>query len=139
LPTSLAKADDPSHFQQEVVISGFRDKKLCPLRVFKSYLAKTETLRGQGSDRWALLRCFKDPYKPPSPQTVARWLVTVIQMAYESDPLQVTGRVRAHSTRAIAPNWARFKGASKDKILQAADWRRESTFTTFYCRDLKEH
>jgi hypothetical protein len=93
LPTSLAKADDPSHFQQEVVIAGFRDKKLCPLRVFKAYLRKTEALRGQGPDRWCLLRYFKEPHRPPSSQTISRWLVATIQMAYENSAQQTSGRV----------------------------------------------
>ena len=138
LPTSLAKADDPSHFQQEVSFHSFRDRQLCPLRILKHYLMRTESLRGSGSDRYQLLRILNDPYKPPSAQTVARWLVATIRLAYEGQPTQPGESLRAHSTRAIAPNWARFKGASKQKILEAADWRRETTFTKFYCRELRE-
>jgi hypothetical protein len=45
LPTSLAEADYPTHFQQEVVIAGSGARN-CPLRVFKFYLKKTEDSSG---------------------------------------------------------------------------------------------
>jgi hypothetical protein len=138
LPTHLAKADDPSHFQQEVTVHRFKRKKLCPLRAMRWYLKKSEDRRGNGSDSMTLLRCLNVPYKPPSAQTVSRWLVRTIKMAYEIHPHLPQTKVVAHSVRAVAPNWARFKGASKERILQAADWRRETTFIKHYARDLKE-
>ncbi len=137
LPTTLAKADDPSHFQQEVVIRSFKEKLLCPVRALKWYLKKTETIRGEGGDAMILLRCLNSPYRPPSSQTVSRWLVRTIKMAYEIHPHLPKGRARAHSLRAVAPNWAHFKGASKRDILQAADWRRETTFIKHYQRHIK--
>jgi hypothetical protein len=48
-------------------------------------------------------------------------------MAYEEDV-----KVNAHSTRAIGPSWAIFKGASVVSILKAADWSRDSTFTIIF-------
>ena len=136
LPTSLAKADDPSHFQQEVVIRTFKEKKLCPIRSLKWYLRKTEGMRQR--DPMVLLRCLNAPFDPPSTQTISRWLVNLIKMAYDVYPHLPRGNIRAHSTRAMAPNWAHFKGATKHSILQAADWRRENTFIKYYARDLKE-
>ena len=128
LPTSLAKADDPSHFQKEVIVHDFKRERLCPLRAMKWYLKKTEELREQGVDSMNLLRCLTAPFNPPSAQTVSRWLVRTIKMAYDVYPHLPKGKVKAHSVRALAPNWALFKGATKRSILQAADWRRENTF-----------
>ena len=135
LPTSLAKADDPSHFQQEIIIERFKKKTLCPLRAMKWYLKRTDDRRQQEQRPLALLLCLNPPYQPPSSQTVSRWLVQTIKLAYEIYP-HLQGTIKAHSVRAIAPNWAHFQGASKQAILQAADWRRESTFIKHYQRDL---
>ncbi|CAC5387458.1 unnamed protein product [Mytilus coruscus] len=54
-----------------------------------------------------------------------------IRIAYDDDNM----KVNAHSTRAIAPSWALYKGASLKSILDSADWAVESTFARFYLRD----
>ena len=64
LPTSLAKADDPSHFQKEVQIKSFKEKRLCPVRAMRWYLRRSEALRGTGEDSMVLLRCINAPYRP---------------------------------------------------------------------------
>ena len=137
LPTSLAKADDPSHFQM-VMVHAFKCKKMCPWRAMIWYLRKTEELRGQDADSMNLLRCMTAPFNPPSAQTVSRWIIQTIKMAYNVHPDFLKGKVKAHSVRALAPNWALSKGATKRSFLQAADWRRENTFLKHYAWDLTE-
>lgn len=139
LPTSLAKADDPSHFQKEVQIKSFKEKRLCPVRAMRWYLRRSEAILGTGEDSMVLLRCINAPYRPPSSQTVSRWLTRTIKLCYEIHPHQKHGKVKAHSIRALAPSWANCKGASKSCILQAAVWRRETTFIKHHARDLKEY
>ena len=129
LPTSLAKADDPSRFQK-VIVHAFKRKKL--------YLRKTEELRGQGVDSMNLLRCMMAPFNPPSAQTMSKWIVQTIKMAYDVYPHLSKGKVKAHSVRALAPNWTLSKGATKRSFLQAADWRCENTFLKHYAWDLTE-
>lgn len=68
------------------------------------------------------------PHKPVSAQTISKWIVKTVQMAYEGSCLNV----KAHSTRAIAPSWAMYNGASMKSIMEAADWSAQSTFTRFY-------
>ena len=46
--------------------------------------------------------------------------------------------VRAHDTRRLATSWALFNGASVQEIMQAAHWVNESTFTSFYMRDVPQ-
>ena len=53
-------------------------------------------------------------------------------MAYENKNI----KVKAHSTRAVGPSWALYRGASVKSILDAADWSRESTFIKFYLRNV---
>ena len=66
-----------------------------------------------------------------STQTISKWIVNTIRMADDRD-IKTTG----HSTRAIGPSWALFKGANMHSILDAADWSKETTFTRFYLRDV---
>ena len=126
LPTSLAKADDPSHFQM-VIVHAFKCKKLCPWRAMKWYLRKTEELRGQDADSMNLLRCMTALFNPPSAQTVSKWIIQTINV-YSHFP---KGKVKAHSVRAMAPNWALSKGATKRSL-------RENTFLKHYAWDLTE-
>ena len=70
------------------------------------------------------------PHQPVSCQTISRWIVDTIKMAYDEDK-----KVKAH--RAIGPSWALFNGASMRSIMETADWSRESTFTKFYLKDVQ--
>ncbi|CAC5376712.1 unnamed protein product [Mytilus coruscus] len=73
------------------------------------------------------------PFKPVSSQTIARWIVNTIKMAYGEDDF----KVNAHSTRAIGPSWALFNGASMKSILESADWSIWiQLFTKFYFRNV---
>ena len=65
-----------------------------------------------------------------SKQTIASWIVNVIKLAYDESDSDVN--IRAHSTRAIGPSWALFKGASITSILEAADWSSDATFKKYY-------
>ena len=74
----------------------------------------------------------KEPHQPVSAQTISKWIVKVIKKANEG----IISKVKAHSTRAIGPSWAAYRGASVKSIMEMADWSRESTFIRFYLRDL---
>lgn len=63
------------------------------------------------------------PHKPVSTQTISRWIVNTIKMAYDDNI-----KVRDHLTRPIGPSWALFNGASMSAILNSADWKSESSF-----------
>ncbi|CAC5397867.1 unnamed protein product [Mytilus coruscus] len=57
--------------------------------------------------------------------------LSAIRIAYDDDNM----KVNVHSTRAIAPSWALYKGASLKSILDSDNWAIESTFPRFYLRD----
>ena len=67
-----------------------------------------------------------------SKQTIASWIVNVIKLAYDESDVNI----RAHSTRAIGPSLALFKGASITSILEAADWSSDATFKKYYYREM---
>ena len=67
-------------------------------------------------DSMNILRCMTAPFNPPSAQTVSRRIVQTIKMAYDVYPHLPKGKVKAHSVRALAPNWALSKGTTKRLI-----------------------
>ena len=52
-------------------------------------------------------------------------------MAYNDSTLKVKGP----STRVIGPSSALYNGASIRLVLEAADWKKKSTFIRFYFRN----
>ena len=107
---------------------------LCPCRSLKSYLERTSGLR---RDTDALFITYQEGNnKPATKDTIARWLVSVIKHAYEAQGFPYPKNYRAHDTRRMAVSWALYKGASLKEILQAAHWSSESTFTSFYLKDV---
>ena len=139
LPTNLAKADDPSHFLKEIVISSFPDKLLDVRRMMMYYLKATEKLRLSSKDPRSLFRCLSKPYNPVSSQTISKWISSAIRLCYEVSEHSDIPSARAHSVRAIAPNWALYKGASKETIMEAADWRNQTSFIRHYLRHLDQY
>jgi hypothetical protein len=131
LRQGLSKQDRPSHMGRNIWVPAFKDdKKLDPKRAIAIYLKKTESIRrSKLQDETSLFISYVKPHKAVSKQTLAKWIVQTIQMAYNTSI-----KVTAHSTRAIGPSWALFKGASLSSILEAADWKNESTFIRFYLR-----
>ena len=91
-------------------------------------MKRTESVR---KDDGKLFLSIVKPFKPVSSQTIARWIVNTIKMAYGENDF----KVNAHSTRAIGPSWALFNRASMRNILESADWSRDTTFTKFYFRN----
>ena len=128
--TGLSKQDRPGHIGNKIFVPCCKDnRKLDPKRALYHYLKKTENIRG--GNQCKLFLSIVKPHQPVSRQTIAKWIVNTIKLAYDKDV-----KVKAHSTRAIGPSWALFNGASMCSILDAADWSTESTFTKFYLRDV---
>ena len=134
---SLSMSDRPRHINSEIVVPAFNEDTLLePVRVLKCYLKRTKMFRNFGQDqaKLGLFLSFMEPHKPVTSQTIAKWIVRVIKLAYDDSVVKVKG----HSTGAIGPSWALINGASMSSILDAADWSKESTFVRFYLRDLNE-
>ena len=131
----LAKQDRGSHFGSKIFVPAFEENyRLDPKRALYWYLKKTQLLRvsSDGTVESKIFLALNKPHQAVSTQTISNWIVQTIRMAYDDQKL----KVKAHSTRAIGPSWALYKGASMKSILDAADWSKESTFTQFYLRKL---
>ena len=109
------------------------DILLCPCRALKIYLERTKGLRSQ------ILNLFityqKGNHKAAAKSSISRWIVSLIRYVYENLPQTLTS-VRAHDTRRLSSSWALFNGATIQEILQAAHWASETTFTSFYLKDV---
>jgi len=115
------------------------DSKLCPVRVLLYYLKRTQARRGT---------CFRLflPYKlgqgdnKLQPDSISRWIKSAVRQAYTSagNSQFIRGLVgiSAHEVRAIATTWAAFNSTPVEDILKAAYWNNETTFTSFYLRDM---
>jgi len=131
----LAKQDRPTHFGSKLFIPALHDnKKLDPKRSLYYYLKATEKFRksGSGEEETSLFLSLNEPHRPVKSQTIAGWIVSTLRTCLEDKQL----KVKAHSTRAIGPSFALFRGASMESILASADWSKETTFTRFYLRDV---
>ena len=107
----LAKQDIPSHVGRKIFVPCFRkNKKLDPKTAVQIYVNRTSKLRSRDSEGQVnnLFILYQKPHNSVSRQTIASWIVKVVKQAYDDTNLKVS----AHSTRAIGPSWALFKGAS---------------------------
>ena len=70
--------------------------------------------------------------------TISRWISTVIRRAYQPDSHehQTFHGVSAHEVRALATSWRFAHSMSLEEVMNAASWRSNSTFSSFYLRDV---
>lgn len=112
------------------------DLKLCPCRALKMYVNKTKDIRK--SNR-LFVTYQENNHKEASKDSIARWIVSTVRFAYENADKDTLKTVRAHDTRRLSTSWALFNGVSSSEILKAAHWSSETTFTSFYLKDVPDH
>ena len=97
-------------------------------------MKKTENLRKKtdGSSEDKVFLAINEPHQPDTAQTLSKWIVETIRLAYTDSIF----KVKDHSTRAIGPSWALYNGASVISVLEAADWKIESTFIQCHLRNV---
>ena len=107
---------------------------LCPVRAVKYYLARTAQHRPRCERLFIASGRTK---KEISKNTVSFWLHRVILLAYQlsGKPLP-TPFPLARETRGIAPSLLFKKNYAVSQVLKAGTWRRHTTFTRHYLRDL---
>ncbi|CAM4719244.1 unnamed protein product [Leuciscus chuanchicus] len=99
---------------------------LCPIRALRAYVSRSAVFRQTEQ----LFVSFSGRYKgmAVSKQSLSRWIVDAIALAYTTKGLQCPLGVRAHSTRSVASSWAWSSGISLQDICTAAGWASPSTF-----------
>ena len=109
-------------------------KLLCPVRAVRVYLDRTASHRPRCERLFVTAGRSK---KEIAKTTVSFWLRKTISCAYElSGTALPVPAPRARETRGIAPSLLFKKNFDVDQVLKAGMWRRHSTFTRHYLRDI---
>ena len=116
-----------------ILADDYDDVRLCPVRALRRYLAVTSPTRPVGA-RKLFLSVNSNFKKDISANTLARWLRTVVQLAYGREGLPLP-QARAHEIRAWSASITAARNMPLTDILQAAYWKSEDTFINFYLRD----
>ena len=132
--TRLAPVDIPALSQ--VLGDEDEDRVLCPVRSLRRYLKLTEDFR-QDNHR-LFLSCHSKKRRSVSKNTISHWLSFVIRQAYAevSAADQALTKIRPHEIRALSTSLLFKKTLSLQDVMAAASWRSNSTFSSFYLRDL---
>ena len=114
------------------------DRKLCPVRALRMYLAKTEVRRRRQGQRALFISVNPRRAVDISKAAVAQWLRQVIFDTHRAaSPEAVTlAGARPHEVRALASSTAFARSLSLPSIMAACHWRGQSTFSSFYLRDV---
>ena len=144
VPGFVAKTQDPSSLAPR--FEGFtvpalpnarnnrNGRLLCPVRAVRRYLDRTAAHRPRYERLFVTAGRSK---KEISKTTVSFWLRKMISRAYEISGTELpTPAPRARETRGIAPSLLFKKNFTVDQVLKAGTWRRHTTFTRHYLRDL---
>ena len=107
---------------------------LCPVRAARVYLDRTASHRPRCERFFVTAGRSK---KEIAKTTVSFWLRKTISRAYElSGTALPVPAPRARETRGIAPSLLFKKNFAVDQVLKAGTWRRHTTFTRHYLRDI---
>ena len=118
-------------YQTRVIIDG---RLLCAVRAVRCYLDRTAAHRPRCDRLFVTAGRSKEEI---SKTTVSFWLWKTISRAYElSGTALPVPAPRARETRGIAPSLLFKKNFAVDQVLKAGTWRRHTTFTCHYLRDL---
>ena len=122
-----SKTDRPSHRSPAVTLKTCADDRLCLVSYVTTYLDRTRALR-ENTDQMFI--SAHSPHRPVKLATVRRWIVCVLGEAGQAGS--------AGSTRATATSCALLRGIPLQRIMNSADWTRQTTPLRHYIRVLPE-
>ena len=108
------------------------DLLLCPVRSLREYVRRTDALVNHPRRLFVAPRC---PSRAMSKNAISYFLREVIVQSGASS--EEIAAPKAHSIRGIATSSAFFRNWSLASVLDAASWRSNSVFTSFYFRDMQ--
>ena len=112
------------------------DRLLCPVRALRYYIARTKPHR-QGKK--ALFISLQPNRKSDiTRQSINIWIRNTIRLAYalHDQATDNLGRATNHEIRSVASSLAFEKSLSLSTVMKACHWRNNTTFTSFYLRDV---
>ncbi len=118
---------------KEFVQPDMEERFLCPRRMLLYYLKNTG---GYKDNSRLFVKCLGKG--EVSKNTVSAWLKNLIVYVYEHSDDSIRGSVAGHDIRRLAASWAFAAGATLSDILEAGSWKKTTTFTTHYLKDVAE-
>jgi integrase len=111
------------------------DRSLCPVRALRYYISRTKEHRRSQAH---LFVSYVANHKEVGKNTISLWIRRVIKKAYEnhSDEDRVILGLRAHDLRGFSASCAFFNNVPLVEVLNACTWKRHSTFSEFYLRNM---
>ena len=105
---------------------------VCPVRCLKAYIKRTAKVPGRPS---SLFISPKNNSQALSKNAISFFLRDLISRYGTLESFEGP-RPRAHSVRSMATSIAFKKNCPVPRILEAASWRTNSVFTTFYLKEV---
>ena len=69
--------------------------------------------------------------------TISNWLVRAVREAYSVAGVNIPpSNVKAHDVRAMSASLAALRNVAMKNIPKSAQWKSDSTFISFYLKDL---
>ena len=123
--TKLLKHNKPGDPLDSIIFKSFGDNhKLCVVHTLKTYIVRSAPHR---KEQKQLLLSYIAPHKAISRDTLARWTLTVLNLAKID-----TNKYKSHSTRGAAASAARYSGIHLNLIMKQAGWRCATSFARHY-------
>ena len=116
------------------------EKPLCPIRALRYYLSRTNISDPNRSKR-LFVSIKPGRQKDIAKASISGWIKGIIRSAYseaksEDIPHLTSQNVQARELRAMATSLAFHQHHLLKQVMEAACWRVDSTFASFYLRDL---
>ena len=141
LPEFVAKTESISNpLPRSFVLKSLKDfvgdlkeeLLLCPVRALSIYLSRRKNIEVRPRSLFVSPRCRQ---RSLSKNAISFFLRSVISDSGAVGSDEGPGP-RAHSVRSVATSLTFHKNWSVSKVLEAATWRSQSVFTSFYLRDV---
>lgn len=133
LPNSVQKHNKPGRHIEAITYNQYvENQKLCIVNCMGIYLQKRKHL--VPVDVKPLFITYGTPHKPASSDTLSRWVKADLKSAGVD-----TSVFQAHSCRSASASKAKEKGVPVQYILKRGCWKAESTFRTFYDKQIINH
>ena len=116
------------------------ERPLCPIRALRYFLSRTNISDPNRSKR-LFVSIKPGRQKDIAKASISGWIKGIIRSAYseaksEDIPHLTSQNVQARELRAMATSLAFHQHHSLKQVMEAACWRVDSTFASFYLRDL---
>ena len=108
--------------------------EICPVRVLDAYRLRVAPHRSASQTSLFIPHTVGKTTRV-HPSAIGRYVVKIIEWAYEQDGGPAPAGIRAHDVRGIATSLRALTGVALTDVLAAGQWSQPDTFTRFYLKN----